>query len=80
MNKLFGKKNRDNCPLKNDAHEVETTAIEKARHEKLRLWKISFLTIAAIISGCAIGPCVTARNRAYVASLAAIGKNHAGVS
>ncbi|MFT3929118.1 MAG: efflux transporter outer membrane subunit [Spongiibacteraceae bacterium] len=56
MNKLFEKKCCNGSAAKDDAREVEISVHEKTRQEKLRLWKVSFLTLATIISGCAIGP------------------------
>lgn len=64
MNKLFGKSYRARCTqahecfdAKSEAMQTEPAAINsRSRNEKLYLLKISLLTLAAIIAGCAIGP------------------------
>ena len=61
MNKLCvrkkcGANDLEDAIVKNDLREAEVPMSEKSRQEKLRLWKVSFLTLATIISGCAIGP------------------------
>ncbi|HET8710679.1 MAG TPA: efflux transporter outer membrane subunit [Spongiibacteraceae bacterium] len=64
MNEIVATHCRGKCVEQNDQcleqgvmPDVEMVAAGvKMRPDKLRLWKVSFLTLAAIIAGCAVGP------------------------